>query len=656
MPLLSATNVTHNYGDHRILDACTLSVEAGERVGLVGRNGAGKTTMLRVLAGDLSPDSGQVSLRAGARRGYLRQDPAFEEGRTLREAAGEAFADLRGLHAELEGVFERMATAEGASGGELERLLARQVELEKRIETGGGFAVEHRIDAVLHGLGFSDAQFSTPVEGLSGGQRARLALAILLLENPDVILLDEPTNHLDIDGRLWLEDFLAEQFQGAVVMIAHDRYLLDRVADRIVEVERSRLVEYPGNYSKFRQLRAERREAMLRAYEKEQTQFKREEAFIRKYKAGQRAKQARGRESRLERAKASSELERPLELGSMKFRLPEAERSGDIVLSCQGLSKAYPTDGGGEKVLFRDLSLKIGRGERWGIVGPNGAGKTTLVRALLGDLEADSGTVRHGSRLRVGYFRQVHAEHDPERPMVRALYRLIQQENPEMVMSEQELRDLAGAFLFSGRDQEKEVGLLSGGERARMRLAALLASAKNVLVLDEPTNHLDIPSAERLEESLSSENGYDGTVLLISHDRALIDAVCDHLLVMDGNGGAKVFFGNWSLYTESLKARASEVARPVSKGVEVAPKAEARRDATEEKRGSAAKSKFSWMRIEQVEEKMAELEAEIASIDAELNDPDVWREVERAGKLTDRRDELKGELGLLEEEWLRKSV
>ena len=652
MPLLSATNITHNYGDHRILDACTLSVEAGERVGLVGRNGAGKTTMLRVLAGDLSPDLGQVALRAGARRGYLKQDPEFGEGRTLRQAAAEAFADLRRLHAELEGLFEQMASAQGA---ELERLLARQVELEKRVETAGGFAVDHKIDAILHGLGFSDEQFSTPVEGLSGGQRARLALAILLLESPDVILLDEPTNHLDIDGRLWLEDFLAEQYQGAVVMIAHDRYLLDRVADRIVEVERSRLVEYPGNYTKFRQLRAERREAMLRAFEKEQTQFKREEAFIRKYKAGQRAKQARGRESRLERAKASSELERPLELGSMKFRLPEAERTGDIVLTCQGLSKAYPTDSGGEKVLFRDLSLKISRGERWGIIGPNGAGKTTLVRALLGDLAPDAGVVRHGSRLSIGYFRQVHAEHDPERPMVRALYRLIQQENPDMTMSEQELRDLAGAFLFSGRDQEKEVGLLSGGERARMRLAALLASAKNVLVLDEPTNHLDIPSAERLEEALSSENGYDGTVLLISHDRALIDGVCDHLLVMDGHGGAKVFYGNWALYTESLKKKADEAARAAPRSAASSADAKPPEARSDGSRG-AKKSKYSWMRLEQVEEKMAELESEISEIDSALNDPDVWREVERAGKLTDRRDELKGELEILEEEWLRKSV
>ncbi|MFG0326559.1 MAG: ribosomal protection-like ABC-F family protein [Phycisphaerales bacterium JB037] len=675
MPVLSATNIRHSYGHREILQGCSITVEPGERIGLVGRNGAGKTTFLRVLAGMLKPDLGEVTLQRGSKRGYLAQDPALPPDETLRGAAEAAFADLHELHRELDAVFHQMP---GAPEPELQRLLARQADLEKRIETAGGFAIDHKIDAVLHGLGFADAQFTLPVSALSGGQRARVALARLLLEDSGVILLDEPTNHLDIEGRLWLESFLADSFKGAVIMISHDRYLLDRVVDRIVEVEQGRLIDYPGNYSKFRELRAERRESMLRAYEKEQHQFKREEAFIRKYKAGQRAKQAKGRESRLDRAKSESTLEKPLELDSFRLSLPRAERTGDIVASVRELTKIYPArdDAGhtSDKVLFRDLTVSIGRGERWGIVGPNGAGKTTLVRTILGEIEPTSGSVVLGSKLKVGYFRQTHEGLDPDKPLIRQLQASIIKENPDRPLNEQEARDLAGAFLFSGGDQEKEVAVLSGGERARLMLAALLASAKNVLVLDEPTNHLDIPSAERLEQALSTEAGFEGTLILISHDRALIDATCDHLLVLDGHGGVTIHFGNYTQWRQHVASKQAGEAdrgsrsgsnshtrpgKPASSGSGASPnqsgKAASPAQSTspdEPKR----KSKFSWMRSEQIEARMAELEPQLAEIDEALADPDVWREPDRADDLTERRDELKAEMAELEEEWLRKSV
>ena len=298
MSLLTAANVRFRHGTRTILDGATLSVEPGEKIGLVGRNGSGKTTFMNVLLGRLEPDDGQVSFQRGMRMGYLTQDPELNPEETLRGEAESAFAELHRLHGEMHDVYDRMATADAA---ELEKLLARQARLEGEIEAAGGYAVDHRIDATLHGLGFADEQFTLPVRGLSGGQKGRLALAKLLLEAPDLLLLDEPTNHLDIDGRQWLETFLSEEYSGAVLVVSHDRWLLDRVVSRIIEVERGRIREYPGNYEKYRELRRERQLTESRVHEKQLDRIRAEEAFIRKYKAGQRAKQARGRESRLER-------------------------------------------------------------------------------------------------------------------------------------------------------------------------------------------------------------------------------------------------------------------------------------------------------------------------------------------------------------------
>ena len=660
MPVLTAANLGLSYGEVVVLEGVSLSIEPGQRIGIVGRNGAGKTTLLRMLAGTVKPDAGEVVLSGGARRGYLEQDPQFDPEMTVIEAAGQAFADLHAAHAELDGLFQQMGDA---TGDALDKLLKRQAELEKRIEAAGGYAVEHRVEAVLHGLGFSDEQFDQATRGLSGGQRSRLALAKVLLGEPDIVLLDEPTNHLDIQGRLWLEGFLSEEFGGAVAMISHDRRLLDRVVDRIIEVEHTRLVEYPGNYTKFRELRAERREAQLRAYEKQQTQFKREEAFIRKFKAGQRAKQARGRESRLERSKATEQIERPLELAQLRIDLPKADRSGDIVVSVRDLAKRYERDGG-ELVLFDGLDLQIGRGERWAIVGPNGAGKTTLVRCLLGELAPDRGSVNLGTRLSIGHFRQ-RAEHlDPERTVVRELQRQVELESGAQ-LNEQQTRDLAGMFLFSGDDQEKEVGVLSGGERARLTLASLLASSKNLLVLDEPTNHLDIPSAERLERILRSpEDGgtYEGTLILISHDRALIDGTCEHLIVLDGQGGARVFAGTYSEWEaqqgQAQKPKAQRAVQPAKGGKEpargTAPAGSAA-SAVPKAGAEKRKSRFSWMRIDQLEERLHELESDVAAIDEDLGRPETWTDATRTQRLTEARGRLKAELEEIEEEWLHRA-
>jgi len=671
MPVLAATNIRHSYGSRVILDGVSIAIEAGQRIGIVGRNGTGKSTLLRIMGGLLTPDEGSVERAKAARAGYLHQDPELDEAETLRDAAEGAFADLHAAHVRLNRVFEEMASAEA---DRLNRLLKEQERLEREIESLGGYAVDHKIDAILHGLGFTDAQFGIRVADLSGGQKSRLALARLLLEEPDVILLDEPTNHLDLDGRLWLEAFLRDEFKGAVALISHDRYLLDNVVTRIVEVEQSRLIDYPGNYGKFRELRAERRLAQLRAWENQQTKFRQEEQFIRKYKAGQRAKQARGRESRLERERAGSTLEKPVELDTFKLELPAAPRTGDLVVRATGISKAYANDDGSEKVLFRDVDIPIGRGERWGVIGPNGAGKSTLIRTLLGEQQPDAGSVRLGTNVAVGHFRQAESGIDSELPVYRFIQKEVAKQTPDRPLSEQQARNLAGAFLFSGLEQESEMGDLSGGERARARLAALLASARNLLVLDEPTNHLDIPSAERLEEALArpieatSESpgraggNYDGTMILISHDRAIIDACCDHLLVLDGEGGVELFPGNYTEWRRrDLERRRRAEAEHQQRKREREAQARRRRAAEEERRrakrqaaGPTANS-LAGMRTERLEARIEEIEARIHEIDESLGRADVWSDPAKCEQLGSERAALTRELEPLEFEWMRRA-
>jgi len=665
MPILVATNLRHNFGTRQILDGVSISIEPGERMGVVGRNGAGKSTLLKILGGMLVPDDGVVTLQRGCRAGYLQQDPKFEAGDTLRSAAEAAFAELHRLHLELEKVFELMGTAQDAA---LDKLMKRQVDLEHQMEAAGGYAIDHKIDAVLHGLGFTDAQFSVPVMALSGGQKSRLALARLLLEQPDVLLLDEPTNHLDIEGRLWLEAFLKDEYRGAVLMISHDRYLLDNVVERIVETEQGRLIDYPGNYEDFREIRAMRRLTQMRAFENEQAKFKKEEAFIRRYRAGQRAKQAQGRLSKLDRAKAASSLERPAEMASFRLELPKAPRAGDIVLAARGIEKQYPTDEGGMKVLFKGFDVLVGRGERWGIIGPNGAGKSTLVRTLLKEQEPDAGTVKMGSSVIVGHYRQMH-EHVPGEPKVyQYLQAIILKECPGQLMSEQQARNLAGAFLFSGEEQDKPMSVLSGGERARAVLAGLLASAKNLLVLDEPTNHLDLSAAERLEEALSAPteddpDGYEGTLILISHDRALIDAVCDHLLILDGQGGVEAFNGNYSEWHEQMEARQRAEAAKAAEERSRKESAQKQRRAAEEARKTGAmsaaeparKSPLGRVTVEELEKRIERIQSRLRGIDESLASAEVWKNPAKGNSLGDERQKLVRELEPLEAEWFSRS-
>ncbi len=647
MPLLTLANVTVAYGTHVVLDEVTVSVDPGEKVGLIGRNGCGKTTLMRVMQGDLQPDAGTVQLSRGAAVGYLRQDPDFDPDETVRDAAEGAFAKLHQLHVALDAAYHDMAEATGV---QLERLLKRQARLETEMEAAGGYAINHRIEASLHGLGFSDTQMALKTSVLSGGQLSRLGLARLLLEEPDLLLLDEPTNHLDIEGRKWLEQFLAEEYRGAVIIVSHDRWLLDRVVSRIVEVDRGSVLEYPGNYHKYVALRDQNRLTHKRTYEKQLDKIRREEQYIRRYKAGQRARQARGRESKLDRFKANELVDRPVELDVMHLTLPRAPRSGDQVLTADRVGKRYD-----DTVLFEDLSMSLTRGDRIGIIGPNGAGKTTLVNCLLGDLAPDTGSVRVGSRMSIGYYRQIPRDLDESMEVWRYLQSVIVSLDGQVRASEQQARDLAGAFLFSGMEQDKTLGDMSGGERSRAVLAGLVAGAHNLLVLDEPTNHLDIPSAERLERALSSEaseGGYEGTLILVTHDRALIEATCDQLLVLDGAGGARHFQGRYSQWATRDD---DERTGPAPAGIATAvPARRRRRKAKAEAagRGSAVER----ISLDRLEKQIEETEQRIGTIDGLLLDAEVYTDGERCRDLQAERESLNKVLRPLEEEWSRRAA
>ncbi|MCA9290241.1 MAG: ABC-F family ATP-binding cassette domain-containing protein [Phycisphaerales bacterium] len=656
MPLLTVANVVHAYGANHVLDGATVSIEPGEKVGLVGRNGSGKSTLLKIILGQLAPDAGSMQLQRGARVGYLAQDPNLDPDLTLRDAAETAFADLHRLHVEMHAVYDAMATA---TPDELDRLMKKQARLESEIEVAGGYAIDHRIDATLHGLGLTDDQFGIQVRHLSGGQKGRLGLARLLLEAPDLLLLDEPTNHLDIDGREWLESFLADEYPGAVILVSHDRWLLDRVVSRIIETERGVVREYPGNYEKYVELREERMLTVARQHDKQMDRIRQEEVFIRKYKAGQRAKQARGRQSKLERFKANEVVERPAELKVMRLSLPKAPRSGEQVIVAEGLAKAY-----GDLVLFSNLDIAVARGERIGIIGPNGTGKTTLVRALLGQTDVDAGEVRLGSRLSIGYYSQLHENVDASLTIWQYLQSVIAADGGGRA-TEQQARDLAGAFLFSGDEQEKRMSEVSGGERSRAVLAGLVAGAHNVLVLDEPTNHLDIPSALRLEQALSRDGGYEGTLLLISHDRALLQATCDRLIVFDGAGGVRLFPGTYLEYQE--RRHADEQARHAAAEQTRRQAADAEKARTRAAAATPKKTKpaapapgratplAKWS-LAQLEARIETLDQTITELDMRLMDPDVYSDGEAVKAIQAERRICEDEKRPLEIEWLHRAA
>ena len=545
--ILSVNELSKSFGSELIFSGVSFQVPERQRIALVGVNGAGKSTLLRIVAGLEDPSAGTVAFLPGLRVTYQAQEARFSPGQTVRDAALDAFRETREIGDELGVLAHRMGEVDGA---ELDVLMERYGALSARFEAAGGYDIEHRTDQVLDGLGFSDDDHAVLVDHLSGGQKTRLALAKALLSDPDLLLLDEPTNHLDLAALEWIEGFL-RSWSRAVIVVSHDRYFLNRVTERTLDLSFGRLEDYPAAYSRFLELRAERLARQRAEYEAQQEFITRTEEFIRRYKAGQRSREARGRETRLARLER---IEKPREMEALTVRLAGGVRSGRSVMSTGELTIGYPPRPGdsGPTVLLRTPELEIERGDRVALIGPNGAGKTTFLRTIMGAIKPLKGRVQYGVNVKPAYYAQGHEGLDPDKTALTTLM----DAHP---MSEEGARTLLGRFLFSGDDVFKPVAALSGGERSRLALAKLTLERANFLVLDEPTNHLDISSREALEEVL---DGYDGTILFVSHDRYLIDRIATRLWVVEGTA-LESHLGNYSDYLRQREGAVARAAAPV---------------------------------------------------------------------------------------------
>src|SRR6266516_5318516 len=538
--LFRLSDVYKSYGAQDVLRGAALQVNPSEHVGLVGRNGAGKTTIFRLVNGEETPDSGEVVRARGVKLGLLEQHIKFEPGSTVHECALAAFGYLQQIEHEMHELEHRMAVA----GANLEKVLARYSYLQHQIEREGGFAYAAKAEAILQGLGFDRDTWSLETEKLSGGQQNRLGLVRLLLAEPEVLLLDEPTNHLDVTVVEWLEEFL-QTYASAYVIISHDRYFLDRCCRRIIELENGRATSYTGNYSAFLVEREERREAQQRAYENQQQLIAKTEEFIRRNLAGQKTKQAKSRRTMLGKLERLEGVRADQSSGN--FRLQGIERAGNYVLTVDQASVGYP-----DKVLASDISFILRRGECLGIIGPNGSGKTTFLRTILGTLPILAGELRWGSKTKIGYYAQQLEDLDDRNEIIMELRRVA----PSSATAG-ELRSFLAKFLFTGDDVYKHISDLSGGEKGRLALAKLIYSRVNVLVLDEPTNHLDIPSREALEEALAA---YEGTIVTVSHDRYFLDRVATQILALEGEGRAEHYDGDYTEYHDWKAAqRAADI-------------------------------------------------------------------------------------------------
>ena len=649
--LFRLSEVHKSYGVQDVLRGASLQVNPGEHVGLVGRNGAGKSTIFRLVRGDEAADRGAVVRARGVKLGLLDQHVHFKPGSTVHESALAAFGRLQQIEHEMHELEHRMADA----GDDLEKILERYSDLQHEFEHEGGFEYAARAEAILQGLGFERDTWSLETEKLSGGQQNRLGLACLLLAAPDVLLLDEPTNHLDVNAVEWLEEFLQE-YQSAYVIISHDRYFLDRCCRRIVELENGRASNYVGNYSDYLVEREERREAQQRAYENQQHLIAKTEEFIRRNLAGQKTKQAKSRRNMLERLERLDAV-RP-EQSSGDFRLQAIERTGNHVLTVNQLSIGYQ-----DKLLARDISFILRRGECLGIIGPNGSGKTTFLKTILGKLPSLSGEIRWGSKVEIGYYAQQLEDLDDRNEIIMELRRVA----PASATSG-ELRSFLAKFLFVGDDVYKHIRDLSGGEKGRLALAKVIYSGVNVLVLDEPTNHLDIPSREALEEALEA---YEGTIVTISHDRFFLDRVATQILALDGQGNIEHYNGDYTEYHDWKAGRISGSAiQPAmpdedssngseGKSAPKNPTSRVSKGKTEKKSGGPA-AESTRVKIvkkprsaEIVEAEISDLEARLATLSEEMIRPEVARDITRLVKVNDDYQKAEARLAELMDEWER---
>lgn len=527
MATLKVSGLSKSFGIHTVFENISFEIGSGERLGLVGANGAGKTTMLKCIIGSEEADKGSVKATDNAVIGYLRQDFNYTTS-SIREEMEAAWKDILRVEERLHEIARRL---EGDQNNE--ELVKEYGRLEGRFEFLGGYEYRSITKKILTGLGFAEADWDRDIHAFSGGQKVRINLAAALVRHPDFLLLDEPTNHLDMDMLEWLEEYL-RSYKGGILMVSHDRYFLDAVATGILDLEQHHIRSFRGGYTRFAETKAQQDAAYEKAYEKQQEHIKETEEYIRKYKAGIKSKQARGRQSQLNRLER---LSAPTHQATLRFHFEKPEECADKVLDILHAEASY-----GPHIIFEDLSLHIRKGETVGLIGPNGAGKTTLLKLVTGDKKPDKGLIVLGSNVRVGYYSQ-------EQERLDSNLTVLEEIMDKYGYGEGEARNILGMFLFRGDDVFKSISLLSGGEKARLSLLSLFLEKPNFLILDEPTNHLDIPTREIMEDAIKA---FGGTCFVVSHDRYFLDKVTTRILDME-HGTLTEYLGNYTYYREKKK-------------------------------------------------------------------------------------------------------
>ena len=633
--ILSCQGISKSFGEKVILEDASFHIEEREKAALIGNNGAGKTTLLRIIMNELHADSGQVVLMKDRQIGYLAQYQDVQGHRTVYE-------ELLSTKQYIIDMEERMRSMElemkHASGEELDRLMNSYTRLTHEFELENGYAYKSELMGVLNGLGFAEEDFNKQVATLSGGQKTRVALGKLLISKPDILLLDEPTNHLDMESIAWLETYLLN-YPGAVFIVSHDRYFLDKVVTKVVEIEAGHVRMYSGNYSAYAEKKAQLRDAQYKAYLNQQRDIKHQEAVIVKLKSFNREKSIKRAESREKMLNKIQRIEKPLEVRSqMRLSLEPRVVSGNDVLTVEELAKSFP-----QQKLFSNISFQIKRGERVALIGNNGTGKTTILKILNGLLDADAGSFSLGAKVQIGYYDQEHHVLHAEK----TIFQEISDTYP--TLTETEIRNMLAAFLFTGDDVFKEISALSGGERGRVSLAKLMLSEANFLILDEPTNHLDIASKEILEEAL---NSYTGTVLYVSHDRYFINQTATRILDLT-NQSVVNYIGDYDYYLEKKEELTEKYAPSTAE------------TATEAKEETPSEGKLTWQQqkeeqarkrkqeneLKKVEKRIEELETRDKEIDDTLVLPDVCTNVGRCAELSREKDKIQQELEELYEKW-----
>lgn len=633
--ILSCQGISKSFGEKVILEDASFHIEEREKAALIGNNGAGKTTLLRIIMEEIHADAGQVVLAKDKRIGYLAQYQdvqghlsVYEELLSTKQYIIDMEERLRAMEVQMK----------NASGEELDRLMNSYTRLTHEFELENGYAYKSELMGVLNGLGFTEEDFTKQVATLSGGQKTRVALGKLLISKPDILLLDEPTNHLDMESIAWLETYLLN-YPGAVFIVSHDRYFLDKVVTKVIEIDAGQVRMYAGNYSAYAEKKAQLRDAQYKAYLNQQHEIKHQEAVIVKLKSFNREKSIKRAESREKMLNKIQRIDKPIEVQSqMRLSLEPRVVSGNDVLTVEDLAKSFP-----QQKLFSNISFQIKRGERVALIGNNGTGKTTMLKILNGLLDADAGSFSLGAKVQIGYYDQEHHVLHAEK----TIFEEISDTYP--TLTETQIRNMLAAFLFTGDDVFKVISSLSGGERGRVSLAKLMLSEANFLILDEPTNHLDIASKEILEEAL---NSYTGTVLYVSHDRYFINQTATRILDLT-NQSVVNYIGDYDYYLEKKEELTEKYAPSAQEATEEAKEetpSEGKLTWQQQKEEQARKRKQE-NELKKVEKRIEELETRDKEIDDTLVLPDVCTNVGRCAELSREKDKIQAELEELYEKW-----